>query len=75
MPLSDQEVRNGIKGGFALAQAICSTIRDAVRVPSGVLYTVLMDRMSLASYEALIGVILSTGLVEKSGDELVWVGQ
>jgi hypothetical protein len=54
--------------------AIGEAIRDLGSVPSGELYARLMDRLSLESYQAAIGVLKRAGLVEEKGHVLRWTG-
>jgi hypothetical protein len=60
--------------------AIAETIRDLTAasplggVPSGELYTHLMDKLDIQSYTALISSLKAAGLVEERAHLLVWIG-
>lgn len=54
---------------------VCEAIREAKEIPSGHLYAALMPHgCTLTMYEAIIGVVTRSGVVEKKGDLLVWKG-
>jgi hypothetical protein len=57
-----------------MIQAIVETVRDAGRAPVGILYAALLGRASLPAFEGMISVAVGTGLVKRTGHELVWVG-
>lgn len=54
--------------------AISETLREMGEVPSGLLYSLLMGRMSLTQYEETIGTLKRAGLVAESNHVLRWVG-
>jgi len=62
------------KAALAAVIAVTETVRQAGRVPSGVLYAVLCDRMDLPAFEKMLQIIVGTGLVKRDGHELVWIG-
>jgi hypothetical protein len=55
--------------------AVADAIRELGRVPAGHLYAVLSGRMSLTTFEALVGRLLDAGLIRREGFELVWCGE
>jgi hypothetical protein len=59
---------------FKVVAAIGETIRDLGEVPSGHLYAQLMSRMSLDTYNKIIGILKQTKLVKESGHLLTWIG-
>jgi hypothetical protein len=64
-----------IRSGFALLIAVSDTIRDLGNVPAGTLYAHLMDRMDLASFDAMILTLVNAGLVVRNPSHLLrWVG-
>ena len=67
---SEEEVTAAIEAIKALAD----TIRELGEVPHGVLYANVMSRMELDVFNVLIDKIISTGLVEKKNNLLVWKG-
>ncbi len=63
-----------IQAALKTMAAVCDTIKELDRVPSGTLYATLMSRMDLPTYEAMIRQILRTGLVRQENHLLIWVG-
>jgi len=63
-----------VTAGIRAAAAIGEVIRDLGSVPSGHLYARLMGRMSLDTYNSLIGLLKQANLVEESNHLLTWVG-
>jgi predicted transcriptional regulator len=64
-----------IKAAIETLRAIADTIREAKRIPSGTLYAVLMGKMSLETYEKIIGTLKNTGLVRETESHLLeWAG-
>jgi hypothetical protein len=59
-----------------LTVAVTEVIREAGRngIPSGHLYALLLDRVTLQGYESMIAQIKRTGLVEERGNVLYWTG-
>lgn len=66
-------ISNG-KSVVAVIVAVAEAIRELKRVPSGHLYAQLMGRMSMDTYNAVIGTLKNTGLVEEKDHELIWCG-
>lgn len=62
------------KAAFAATIAVTEAIRELGEIPSGHMYARLCDKMSLECWERMEKIIVGTGLVEKRGDLLVWVG-
>ena len=54
-------------------RAVADAIRELKRVPSGVLYSAVMSKLSLESYEKIIGTLKGAGLVREEFHELIWV--
>lgn len=63
-----------VKAAFSATLAITEAIRECGQIPSGHLYARLCDRMSLEAFEKMTRLIVGSGLVEKRGDLLVWIG-
>jgi len=64
--------RNAVR---EVAIAIAGAIKELGSVPSGHLYARLMDQMSLATYEKIVGALIGAGLVRKEPSHLlVWIG-
>ncbi len=68
------ETAEQVTAGIMMAAAIGEAIRDLGSVPSGHLYARLMGRMSLDTYNKLIGILKNTNLVEEHNHLLTWVG-
>jgi len=56
-----------------LVKAVADTIRDLKQVPSGLLYSELMAYMDLETYNKIIGILKSAGLVTEQNYLLTWV--
>lgn len=64
-----------VKAALNAAMAVADCIKELGQVPSGHLYARLMDKMSLESYEALIGILIKAKLVSRQNHLLTWVGR
>lgn len=62
------------KAALAMTQAVAETIKTLGEVPSGHLYARLMDKMSLETYNSLIGLLKRAKLVEEENNLLKWIG-
>lgn len=63
-----------VTAGIRAAAAVGEVIRDLGSIPSGHLYAHLMGRMSLDTYNSLIGILKQANLVEEKNHLLTWVG-
>lgn len=63
-----------LKAGLVATMAVAETIRELGEVPSGTLYAQLCGRMSLSTYDKLIGILKNAGLVSESAHLLKWIG-
>lgn len=55
--------------------AVAETVRELREVPSGTMYAALMGRMSLETYNKILGVLTRAGLVTVDRSHLVrWTG-
>lgn len=70
MPATSEQIAASVSMISALSEAI----REAGRIPSGHLYAMVIDRLSLEHYERLITVIKRSGLVVEVANELRWIG-
>lgn len=70
MPTLEQ-TREALK----VVQAVAEAIRELKTVPSGHLYTQLMGKISLDTYNKIITTLKNTGLVEEKAHELIWKGE
>jgi hypothetical protein len=64
-----------VKAAFGILQAVAEAIRELGEVPSGHLYANLMNKLSLAQFEQVLGVLKGAGLVRESNAHLLtWIG-
>jgi hypothetical protein len=73
MPLSTP-TKAHLKAGFVVVTAVAEAIRTAGKIPSGTLYSMLLDKMTLAEYERVIQILKNTDLVQEKHHELIWIG-
>jgi hypothetical protein len=59
-----------VNATFALSEAI----RKLGKVPSGELYSQVMNSLDLRTYESIIDVLKGAGVVSESGHLLTWTG-
>jgi hypothetical protein len=55
--------------------AVGSAIKELGSVPNGHLYAHLMGKMSLETYNKIIGLLVKTGAVKNEGNLLTWIGK
>jgi hypothetical protein len=63
-----------LKAGFNVIVAVTEAIREAKEIPAGTLYAVLMGKVDIQGFEKIVSIVTGSGLVEKRGDLLRWVG-
>jgi hypothetical protein len=63
-----------VKAVIQATMAISDAIRELKQVPSGKLYAIVMGKMSLEDYNAIIETLKRIGVVEEINHLLVWVG-
>ena len=68
--MTDQE-----KAALQVILAVGSAIKELGSVPSGHLYARLMGRMSLETYNKILGILKRTGAVKEENHLLTWVGK
>lgn len=72
---STQYTEDQMKLALAATLAVSETVRELGEVNEGVLYSVLMGKMDLASFERLLGVLVNAGVVERKPMGVIkWVG-
>lgn len=54
--------------------AVTEAIREAREIPEGTLYATLIGRVDIAGFEKIVGIVVGSGLVEKRGNLLRWIG-
>lgn len=57
-----------------VVMAVADVVKELGSVPSGHLYARLMDRMSLADYQAVVDLLKHAKLVEERNHLLTWKG-
>ena len=70
MSMTNQE-----KAALAIVLAVGEAIKELGSVPSGHLYAHMMGRMSLETYNKVIGLLVKTGAVKEENHLLTWVGK
>lgn len=63
-----------LKAGLSVVLAVTEAIREAGEIPAGTLYAVLIGKVDLQGFERIVSIVTGSGLVEKRGDLLRWVG-
>ena len=63
-----------LKSGLNMIVAVTEAIREAGEIPEGTLYGVLVGKIELPAFEKMVAMIVNTGLVEKRGNLLRWIG-
>ena len=51
----------------SLAVALLTAIIDAKSIPSGHLYAIVMNKISIETYDALIAQLIKAGMISQSG--------
>jgi hypothetical protein len=68
-----QATKEQLATGFKVILIIAETIRDLKHVPSGILWTMMMDKTDLATYDKIINILKNQGLVREENHLLIWV--
>ena len=56
-----------------IVRSVADAIKDAGRIPAGTLYAGLMAQgCTLGQYEQLEAMLIRSGVIRKSNDELIW---
>jgi hypothetical protein len=63
------------KAMFEVIKGFAQLIKALGSVPSGELYARVMDKLSLDSYQAIIGYLEAAELVEVKNHVITWVGK
>ena len=73
--INTRQITNAqVHAGLMVLKAVADTVRELGEAPEGPIYAALMDRMDLATFESLVRTLVGSGLIEKRGHLLVWVG-
>jgi hypothetical protein len=68
------ELRVAIRGAIETIIAVADAIQELKSIPSGHLYAVLMDRLSLDQYSRIIETLENGKLIEVSNHLITWKG-
>jgi|SRR6185369_438684 len=63
-----------VASAMQITLAVAEAIRKAGRIPSGHLYAMLIGKVDIDGYQAMIRTLKNTGLVTESMNELIWTG-
>ena len=63
-----------IGAAIDVIRTLAEAIRTAKQIPSGHLYAMVMEHLSLPVYECAIELLKRAGLVSESGHLLTWTG-
>lgn len=72
--MTEQDLKDNLKAGFEIIRTFADSIRELKQVPSGVLYSMVMDKVDLAAYNRVIDILKRTGLVKEENHVLIWTG-
>ena len=61
-----------IKSGLYLIRAVADAIKEAKEIPSGHLYAMMMNYVSLSEYEKIIGILKNAGIITEKMNLLKW---
>jgi len=64
-----------MKAAVAILKVVASTIKELGSIPSGHLYAQLMSKMSLNSYQGMIGTLQRLGIITISNDLITYTGK
>jgi len=56
-------------------KVLAEAVRELERIPGGYLYAQVMDKLDFEVYQVLEGSLISSGLIEKKHDLLIWKGE
>lgn len=63
-----------VSAALDLLYAVGDTLREAGEMPEGELYAILAGRMSLATFNQMMGTLVRSRLVSNTGHVLRWLG-
>jgi len=72
--LDPKPTKEQVKAALAVTLAVAEAIREAKEIPSGTLYSMLIGRVDITGYEAMIRNLKNAGLVKESCNLLTWIG-
>ena len=71
--MNSEENRESVRSAVDVLLAISKAVEELKEVPSGHLYSVLMNKIKLEDYEKCLDILNKAGVVSKKGDLVVWV--
>lgn len=75
MNITREELKAAIPAYIQAVRAFADAIKELGQVPAGTLYAGVMDRMSLETFERMIGHLVESGVVERDATHmLTWKG-
>lgn len=63
-----------LKAALALTFAVAEVIREKGEIPSGELYSLLMDKVTFEGYQGLLRTLTNAKLIKVSNHLITWVG-
>ena len=63
-----------VKAAVEVLRAVAETIQTVGEIPSGELYTILMPKMNIETYQRIIGALKGAGLIREVNHLLIWSG-
>ncbi len=67
--------REQLKAGLDLLRLLAEAVREAQRIPSGVLYAAVISKVDIEAYGKAITMLKRAGLINETLlHELVWIG-
>ena len=73
MKIAIQPTKEQLAAGIQMIKAIADALRELKRVPSGHFYARIMDKIDLASYEKILGILTGAGLIKIENHEIIWL--
>lgn len=64
--------QNELRAGLAALTALAEAIRELKTVPSGHLYSRVMQYLTIDAYESAIRTLCNADVIRRSGDVLHW---
>ena len=75
MDINNAVTPKQISAAATVVIAIIEAVREAKRIPSGTVYTLLMTQgCTLSQFTALEAIALKSGMIARKGHQLVWIG-
>ena len=73
IPQANKDAALKIHAALQIIQALAEAIRELKQVPAGVLYSQVIDKVSLNDFNAAINTLKGSGLVTEQNHLLIWV--